>query len=87
MTMRLALARARVKCCGLGHDQAAVFLMPSANWTPANTTATSVEPFNARQVFDALSISLNTIVKHATREPEPFVLRCRKRTVVPARRN
>lgn len=63
------------------HDQAAAFLTPSANGTPAITSVTSVEPFNALQCLEAFSISLNTIVKHATREPEPLVLRCRSRTV------
>ena len=31
------------------------------------------EPFKERQLFDALSISLKPIVKHATRLPLPLV--------------
>src|SRR5512135_2776006 len=62
--------------------QAAGFsLMPSMKTTPLTISASSGEPFNERQPFDALSISLNTIVRHATRLPLPFVLSCRSRTV------
>ena len=62
-------------------DQAAIFSTPSTNVTPAMTSAKSVEPFNARHLLDAFSINLNTMVKHAIREPDPFVFRCRSRTV------
>lgn len=57
-------------------DQAATLgcLIPSAKGTPAITSFRSVEPFNARQRFEALSINLNTIVRHATRLPLPLVL-------------
>jgi hypothetical protein len=47
---------------------------PSTKVTPAITSLKSVDPFNARQLLDALSISLNTIVRHAVRLPLPFVL-------------
>ena len=39
------------------------------------------EPFNDRQLFNSLSISLKTIVMHATRLPLPLVRSCRRRTV------
>ena len=45
------------------------------------TFESSAEPLSNRQPFEADSISLNTIVKHAEREPLPFVLLVRKRTV------
>ena len=61
--------RDRVKCCGWPHDRAAAFWTPSANSTPAVTSAMSVEPFNARHVLEALSISLNTFVEQAARGP------------------
>ena len=48
---------------------------------PLTTSASSGEPFNDRQLFDADSISLKTIVRHAVRLPLPFVLSCRSRTV------
>ena len=58
-----------------GMDQAAGFsLMPSVNLVPLTTSASSGDPFNDRQPFEALSISLNTIVRHADRLPLPFVL-------------
>ena len=58
-----------------GDFQAAGFsLMPSMKTVPLTTSASSGEPFNDRQPFDALSISLNTIVRHATRLPLPLVL-------------
>ena len=47
----------------------------------AGLTDRASEPFNDRQPFDAASISLNTIVRHATRLPLSFVLSCRSRTV------
>jgi hypothetical protein len=47
---------------------------PSTKVTPAITSLKSVDPFNARQLFDALSISLNTMLRHAVRLPLPFVL-------------
>ncbi len=65
----------------MASDQAAAFGTPSANTTPALASAASVERFNALEFSEALSISLNNMVKHATREPEPLVLRCRNRTV------
>ena len=58
----------------LGIFQAAGFsLMPSMNLVPRTTSASSGDPFNDRQPFDALSINLNTIVRHATRPPLPLV--------------
>jgi hypothetical protein len=58
-----------------GEFQAAGFsLIPSMNLIPRTTSVSSGEPFNDRQPFDALSISLNTIVRHATRLPLPLVL-------------
>lgn len=45
------------------------------------TSGSSLAPFNARHLRAALLISLNTIVRHATRVPLPFDRRCRKRTV------
>ena len=60
-------------CSGI--FQAAGFsLMPSTKTVPLMTSTKSGEPFNDRQRFDADSISLNTIVRHATRLPLPFVL-------------
>ena len=48
--------------------QAAGFsLMPSMKTVPLTTSASSGLPFNDRQPFDAVSISLNTIVR---RNPE-----------------
>jgi hypothetical protein len=62
--------------------QAAGFsLMPSMKTVPLTTSASSGLPFNDRQPFDAVSISLNTIVRHAERLPLPFVLSCLNRTV------
>ena len=67
-------------CSGI--FQAAGFsLMPSLKTVPLTTSTRSGDPFNDRQPFDALSISLNTIVRHATRLPLPLVLSCRSRTV------
>ena len=53
---------------------AGLSLMPSLKTVPLTTSTRSGEPFNDRQPFDALSISLNTIVRHATRLPLPLVL-------------
>src|SRR3954470_17355717 len=65
-----------------GMNQAAGFsLMPSVNLVPRTTSASSGDPFNDRQPFDAFSISLNTIARHADRLPLPLVLSCRSRTV------
>lgn len=65
-----------------GVFQAAGFsLMPSMKTTPFTTSDNSGEPFNDRHPFDALSISLNTIVRHAARLPLPLVLSCLSRTV------
>ena len=49
---------------------------PSTNKTPLMTSASSDEPFSARHRVNADSISLNTIVRHACRVPEPFVILC-----------
>ena len=50
--------------------QAAGFsLMPSMKTVPLTTSASSGLPFNDRHPFDAVSISLNTIVRHAERRP------------------
>jgi hypothetical protein len=58
-----------------GMTQAAGFsLMPSVNLVPRTTTASSGYPFNDRQPFEALSINLNTIARHAVRVPLPLVL-------------
>ena len=58
-----------------GDFQAAGFsLIPSTNMVPLTTSASSGDPFNDRHPFDALSISLNTIVRHAARLPLPLVL-------------
>jgi hypothetical protein len=55
--------------------QAAGFsLIPSLKTVPLMTSTSSGEPFNDRQPLDADSISLNTIVRHATRLPLPLVL-------------
>jgi hypothetical protein len=54
---------------------------PSTNRTPAMTFESSAEPLSNRQPFEADSIRLNTIVIHAEREPPPFVLLVRSRTV------
>ena len=40
-----------------------------------------VVEFEDRKILDELSISVNTNVKHATREPETFFLRCHSRTI------
>jgi hypothetical protein len=45
------------------------------------TSASSGDPFNDRQPFEALTISLKTIAKHAERLPFHFVLSCLRRTV------
>jgi hypothetical protein len=58
-----------------GDFQAAGFsLIPSMNLVPRTTSASSGDPFNDRQPLDALSISLNTIVRHAALVPLPLVL-------------
>jgi hypothetical protein len=49
--------------------------------TPAITFANSGGPFNSRRRFAADSISLNTTVRQPDREPLPFVLFVRSRTV------
>ena len=41
----------------------------------------SYELFNARQCLSADCASLNTIVRYAVRDPQPFVLSVRNRTV------
>ena len=55
--------------------------MPSANTTPAITSRISSDPFRHRHFFDALSVSLNTMVRQAKRLPLPLVLSVRSRTV------
>jgi hypothetical protein len=66
----------------LANSQAAGFsLMPSMKTVPLMTSASSGEPFNDRQPFDAASISLETIARHAARLPFPLVLSCLSRTV------
>ena len=63
-----------VKCCGRGLIQAASLTsIPSTNFAPEITAWRRADPFNDRQLFDALSISLKTIVRHAVRLPLPFV--------------
>jgi hypothetical protein len=58
-----------------GDFQAAgLSLMPSLKTVPLTTSTSSGDPFNVRQPLDAPSISLNTIVRHATRLPLPLVL-------------
>lgn len=71
----VAPRRYRQELC-IADGQAATLgcLIPSAKRTPAITSFRSVEPFNARQRFEALSINLNTIVRHAMRLPLPLVL-------------
>src|SRR3954466_15883710 len=54
---------------------------PSTKMVPLTISGRSVEPFNVRHFFDADSISLNTIVRHAVRLPLPFVLSCLNRPV------
>jgi hypothetical protein len=58
-----------------GMTQAAGFsLTPSVNLVPRTSSASSGDPFNDRQPFEALSISSNTIVRHAVRVPPGVVL-------------
>src|SRR4051812_19517832 len=66
-----------------GCFQAAGFscITPSMKITPLITSGSSLDPFKARHPFEADSISLYTIVRHADRLPLPFVLACRSRTV------
>lgn len=45
------------------------------------TFVSSGDPLSSRQPFEADSINLKTIVKHAEREPLPLVLLVRRRTV------
>ena len=45
------------------------------------TSGSSLAPFSVRHLRAADSHSLNTIARHATRLPLPFVRRCRSRTV------
>ena len=54
---------------------------PSQKRTPLITSGNNSDPFNARHLFEADSVSLNTIVRHAMREPHPFVRTVRSRTV------
>src|SRR3954463_12787267 len=66
----------------MGNFQAAGFsLIPSMNLVPRTTSVSNGDPFNDRQPFDADSINLNTIVRHAVRVPLPLVLSCLSRTV------
>src|SRR5687767_6978846 len=74
--------RARVECCGRCSIQAASLTsIPSTNFAPEITARRRGEPFKERQLCDALSISLNTIVRHAERLPLPLVFTVRSRTV------
>ena len=50
----------------------------------AITSGKSSVPFKTRHFFSADCISLNTIVRHAVREPLPFVLRCRRTRLIQA---
>ena len=45
------------------------------------TSGNNALPLRARHEFCALSVNLNTIARQATREPEPFVLPVRSRTL------
>lgn len=45
------------------------------------TSAKGAAPFHARHPLEADSISLNTIVRHAVRVPDPLVFSVRSRTV------
>src|ERR1035437_6987722 len=44
------------------------------------TSGSNALPLNARHEFWALCVSLNTIARHATREPDPLVLPVLRRT-------
>jgi hypothetical protein len=71
-----------VKCCGWGLIQAAALTsIPSTNLAPEMTARRRGDPFNDRQLRDALSISLKTMVRQATRLPLPLVFAVRSRTV------
>ncbi len=63
--------------------QAAVFIRPRLAGYDRPLTI-KADPFSVRHFFDALSISLNTMARQAAREPDPLVLRCRRRTVANA---
>jgi hypothetical protein len=63
-----------VKCCGRELIQAASFTsIPSTNFTPRIASFRRLDPFNNLHFFDAASISLKTIVRHAARLPLPLV--------------
>ena len=47
---------------------------PSMKITPLITSGSSLDPFKARHPFEADSINLCTIARHAARLPLPFVL-------------
>ena len=67
------VANRRIVDVADGMSQAAGFSpMPSVNLVPRTTSASRSDPFNDRQPFEALSISLNTIVRHAARVPLPL---------------
>ncbi len=51
------------------------------NFMPAMTSGSHFAPLSNRQLLAADSHSLNTIAKHATRLPLPFVRQWRSRTV------
>jgi hypothetical protein len=79
---RIGPKGAIVKCRGRSLIQAASLTsIPSTNLAPEIKAWRQGDPFNARQRFDALSISLKTIVRQATRLPLPFVFTVRSRTV------
>ena len=71
-----------VKSCGRDLTQAASLTsIPSTNLAPETTAWRRGEPFEERQPFEALSIRLNTIARHAVRLPLPLDFTVRSRTV------
>jgi hypothetical protein len=67
-----------------GYSGGGVLRMPLGKTMPLMKSASSGQPFNDRQRFDAASISLMTITRHAARLPFPFVLSCLSRIVANA---
>jgi hypothetical protein len=71
-----------VKCCGRSSIQAAALTStPSTNLLPEVTAWSRDEPFSPRHPLDALSISLEILVRQAVRLPLPLVFTVRNRTV------
>jgi hypothetical protein len=67
---------------GLDNLQAAGFCWnPSMKIVPLMTSANSGEPLKDRKPYDAASLSLKTIARHAARLPSPLVLSHLSRTV------